>query len=304
MMKQAQIGRRVETVARLQKIQTNQGVFDFLVAELGQFNLSILFIHHVITSGLDIWLTKNPRSIVECLFFQLGRNLIDRLVQRCVFLGGPGNNQRRTRLINQYRVDFVNDGEKELALKPVLGGKSHIGAQIVEPEFVVGAVNDIGLIGLHFFCGRLTGLYDPDPQPKRFVYRCHPLRVSLGEVIVYRYHVDTLAGQGVQIGWQRGHQGFAFASPHLGDPPLVKRNATNQLDVEVPHVLGALCCFPHRRERFRQQLVQGLASSQARSERLRVSCQIGLCVKLGLEVVDALHQPSHAFQFASIFRAK
>ena len=68
-MQQTQIGRRVETVARLQQIQTNQSIFNFLVAQLGQFDLSVLFIHHVITSGLDIWLPKNSRRIVECLLF-------------------------------------------------------------------------------------------------------------------------------------------------------------------------------------------------------------------------------------------
>jgi hypothetical protein len=35
-----------------------------------------------------------------------------------------------------------------------------------------------------------------------------------------------------------------------------------------------------------------------------VGDQISLGVKLLLKLVDALHQPTHAFQFASIFRAE
>ena len=179
MMQQTQVSGGVKTVAWLQKIQINQRVFDFLVAEFGQFNLSIFFIHHVIAGSLDIRLTKHPWGVVEWLLFQLGRDLIDRLIQRRIFFRGSRNNERCSRLINQYGVNLVDDGEKEFALKSVLSGKRHIGSQVIEAKFVVRAIDDIGSIRFHFFCGRLTRLYDPHAQPKGFVYGRHPLRVSL-----------------------------------------------------------------------------------------------------------------------------
>ena len=53
------------------------------------------------------------------------------------------DDQRRSGLINQYRVHFIDDCIVMSALHHIVGYADHIVAQIVEAEFVIGAVGDV-----------------------------------------------------------------------------------------------------------------------------------------------------------------
>ena len=54
---------------------------------------------------------------------------------------------RGTRLVDEDRVHFVDHGEVQLALELVVQAEGHVVAQVIEAEFVVGAVGDIGGVG-------------------------------------------------------------------------------------------------------------------------------------------------------------
>ena len=47
--------------------------------------------------------------------------------------------------------------------------------------------------------------------------------------------MDAVAGQGIEVGGQRRHQGFALAGAHLGYFALVQGHAADQLDIEMAH---------------------------------------------------------------------
>ena len=88
---------------------------------------------------------------------QLPSDLIGLGVFRDVVVGGAGDDQRRAGLVDEDVVHLVDDreGERPLALLHVLGeavvaagGHSHVVAEIVEAEFVVGAVGDVAGIRL------------------------------------------------------------------------------------------------------------------------------------------------------------
>ncbi len=64
----------------------------------------------------------------------------------------------------------------------------------------------------------------------------HPFRVALGQIVIHRHHVHTLAWQGVQVYRQGGHKGLALAGGHLGNFAAVQHHAANQLHVVVHHV--------------------------------------------------------------------
>ena len=64
----------------------------------------------------------------------------------------------------------------------------------------------------------------------------HPFRVTLGQIIVDRHHVDALAGQGVEIDRQRLHERLTFTRAHLGDFALMQHDAADELHVVVHHV--------------------------------------------------------------------
>jgi hypothetical protein len=58
--------------------------------------------------------------------------------------------------------------------------------------------------------------------------------------------VDAPAGQGIQVGGQRRHEGLAFAGCHLGDFAFVQDDPADELRIEMPHVQHAFGRFaPH-----------------------------------------------------------
>ena len=85
-------------------------------------------------------------------------------------------------------------------LDQLLGVDGHVVPQVVKAELVVGAVGDVGGVGV------LLGLshHPVDDQAHgeahEAVHLAHPLAVALGQVVVDGDDVHALAGQGVQVG--------------------------------------------------------------------------------------------------------
>ena len=175
---------------------------------------------------------------------QLPGDLVGLGVFRDVVVGGAGDDQRRAGLVDEDVVHLVDDreGERPLALLHVLGeavvaagGHPHVVAEVVEAEFVVGAVGDVAGIRLlplarvHARLDRAHGEAEPD------VERPHPLHVTAGEVVVDGDDMHAVAFEGIEIGRQGGDERLAFAGDHLGDRPRMEHHATDQLHVIVPH---------------------------------------------------------------------
>ena len=57
------------------------------------------------------------------------------------------DDERRARLVDEDRVDLVDDGVVERALRVVERRELHVVAQVVEAELVVLAVGDVGAVG-------------------------------------------------------------------------------------------------------------------------------------------------------------
>ena len=75
------------------------------------------------------------------------RNIrVDRVVEFGTVVQRTGNDERRARLVDQDRIDFVDDGVDVAALHHVLEPVLHIVAQIVEAELVIGAVGDVAIV--------------------------------------------------------------------------------------------------------------------------------------------------------------
>ncbi len=64
----------------------------------------------------------------------------------------------------------------------------------------------------------------------------HPLAVALGQVVVDGDDVDALAGQGVEVDGEGGHEGLTLAGSHLGNLAAVKHHTADELHVVVHHV--------------------------------------------------------------------
>ena len=197
-----------------------------------------------------------------------------------VQLGGVGDlardDQRRAGLVDEDRVDLVDDRVDVAALDALLGGHRHVVAEVVEPELVVGAVGDVARVLRALVVPVvLVGEDHADGEAQPVVEPTHPLGVTLGQVVVDRDDVDALAGQSVEVHRQRRDEGLALAGLHLGDPPEVQRGAAHQLHVVVALADGASRRLADRGERLDQQVVELLAVVEPLAE----------LTGLGLEVV-------------------
>ena len=222
---------------------------------------------------------------------ELGDDPVDLVVQVGRLFGGPGDDERRPRFVDEDAVDFVDDREVVPALHVVREVELHVVAEVVEAELVVRAVGDVAGVGDLAFLVVEVVLDDADRHPEEPVDAAHPLRVAAGQVVVDRDDVDALALERVQIGRQRRDERLAFAGLHLGDLAAVQDDAADELDVEVPHVQHAAAGLAHDGEGFREQVVErrsavapaeplpelgGLARAAASSERRWISASLAL----------------------------
>jgi hypothetical protein len=267
-----------------------QDLLDPLGAFLGQDDLALLLV--VLEGG----------RVLDQLF----DDLVDGLVELGAVLGGPADDQRRARLVDQDRVHLVDDGEVVAALDHLDRLVDQVVAQVVEAELVVGAVGDVGVIGrLPLALGEAVD-DRAHLQAQEAVDLAHPLGVALGQVVVDRDDVDALALESVEVDRQGRHQRLAFAGAHLGDAALVQNHAADHLHVEVPQPDRPARGLPHHGEGLLQQVVQGRALGQPGLELLGLAAQ--LCVgqgrKLRLMGVDLADPGLQGLDLAVVGRAE
>ncbi len=183
-----------------------------------------------------------------------------------MILGLAGDDQRCPRLVDQDRVDLVDDGVGEAALHALVRRVDHVVAQVVETEFVVGAVSDVGGVGHLLLVVRHLRQVHPHRQAEETVDAAHPVGIAFGKVVVDRDDMDALAGNRVEIDRQRRRKGLAFAGAHFGDLAVMQDHAADQLHVEMAHAEHAAAGLAHHGERLRQQGVQPLALFMAAAE--------------------------------------
>ena len=174
-------------------------------------------------------------------------------------VGAPGDDERRAGLVDEDRVDLVDDRERVAALHLVVARDGHVVAQVVEAELVVGAVGDAGGVGAPLGLVVVDlGDDGADLEPEEPVELAHPLGVALGQVVVDGDQVDAATGERVEVRRERGDEGLALTGLHLGDPAEVQRGAAHDLDVEVPLTERALARLAHGGERLGEEVVEVL----------------------------------------------
>jgi len=118
--------------------------------------------------------------------------------------------------------------------------------------------------------------------------------------------MHSLAGQGVEIGCQGGHQGLALTGAHLGDLALVEGHAANHLHIKMAQAQGATGGLPHGGKGLRQQLVEGCTLLQALAEFAGFVQQLAIVEPLHcfFEFIDQLDVFAHALENALVFAAE
>ena len=111
------------------------------------------FIFGVITRHLDH--TFAVRRLFANLQCQQRRQGIHLAVHLGVIFCLTRDDERRTRLIDQNRVNLIDNGECKPTLYSLGWRVHHVVAQVIEAEFIVGTVSDVSGVGclLHIMRG-------------------------------------------------------------------------------------------------------------------------------------------------------
>ena len=203
--------------------------------------------------------------VVKLCYLVHGEGLgefVSLFVEVCGLVAAAGNYQRSSRLVNEYGVHLVDDGEVRFALYLVLLVHAHVVAQVVEAQLVVGCICDIACVsGAAGVVVHIVG-DKSDGKTEVSVYLCHQLAVALCEVVVDGYDVNALACQTVQVGRQSGNEGLTFTGLHLGDTSLMEHDTAYDLYGVVAYADNSCGSLAADRESVRQDIVEGLAGCE------------------------------------------
>ncbi len=248
---------------------------DLLKPALGCVDGLLRFIHVVI----DI--AREPGHDAGELVIGLGR-----------LRAGTRDDEGGSRLVDEDRVDLVDDGEVVAALHAACRLRNHVVAQVVEAEFRIRAVGDGRSVGGDLLVGFHAVLNEADVHAEELVDAAHPFAVALGQVVVDRDDVHVLAGQSIEVACKRGYERFAFAGLHLGDLAVVQSHAADELHVEVAHAERSHARLAHRGERFGQKRLERFAVFLPFHERGGERHELGIRELLhpGLQAVDPLNR--------------
>ena len=264
------------------EIGNAQHLLDFGNGAVSRSHSLLLFIHGVVRA-----------------LFQAGHSFGHNGVHIRGFLAGAGNNQRRTGLIHQNGVHLIHDGKIQLPLHHLVLLDNHVVAEVVEAELVIGTESHVAAIGvlslgeIHIMGNKAYG------EAQEFIKMAHPLAVALGQVVVHRNHVHTLAGEGIQVHRQGCHQGLAFTGAHFGNAALVEAHAADELHIKVAHAQDAAGSLAGHRKGLGQDIVQGLTVGQPLLELSSAASElvISKVLHLRLQGIDFLHYLAIAGDF-------
>ena len=243
---------------------------------------------------------------LEMVRQQFGNNRIHRFIQVGPVGRGAGNDQRRPRLVDQDAVHFIDNRVEVMALVHFGQISLHVVAQVVEPQFVVGGIGDVGGVSALFLGFGLLRIDDPGGQPQLGIDLAHPFGVALGQIVVDRHDMHALARQRVQIGRKGRHQRLAFTGFHLGDIALMQENPAHQLHIKRPQAQRAFRGFAAIGKGFGQQIIQAFTLDDAGPVNLGAGHNLGIAQrgKLRLHRGDFRHQGACRLDLAVVRRAK
>ena len=237
-------------IFRVEQIAHPQLLLGLGIALVGEGHVALLLIDFVVALGIDAVFTHFGGALEQG----------SHLGGAPIFLLGPldlaGDDQGGAGLIDQDRVHLVDHAEVGRALHHLGDVAGHVVAQVVEAQLAVGGIGDVaGVVG-PAGSGRHVLLDQAHREAQEAVHLAHPLGVAPGQVVVHGHHVHAPAGEGVEVGRQGGHQGFALAGFHLGDLAVVQHHAADQLHIEVAHAQHPLARLAYYGKGLGQQLIE------------------------------------------------
>ena len=281
----------------------------FLHTFLGQVYYFIFFIDDKIT-GLDNFLSHDSCHLGHLTTGFTTLQLSCQNITDFIQLGGlsalSGNDQRSSRLIDQYRVNLIDDRIMQLSLYQLLFINNHVVSQIVKTILIIGNIRNITCILFPSLVIFHRVQDHTDFQSQKLMDFTHPLRISFGQVIVDGYDMHAFTFQRVQISRTGRNQSLTFTCSHLRDTPLMQNNTTDQLYPVMLHIQHTLGSLTHRSECLRKQIIQRLSLCQSLLELSGLILQLLVRHRLHSrpQLLNLIHQWHNSFQLSGTVRSK
>ena len=115
---------------------------------LSQVDCLLLLIGNIISCFVAVFLHNNVHlgQLFFCSSFQLAHQIVAGLIDLGGFTAGSGNDQRRSGLIDQYRVNLIHDSIVQFSLNQLLFVDHHVITKVIKSQFVVGCISNIAVI--------------------------------------------------------------------------------------------------------------------------------------------------------------
>ncbi len=214
--------------------------------------------------------------------FKLRCDICKSSVQLLRFFCRSRNDKRCPRLVNENRVNLVNDGKGVPALADIFRVISKMVSKIIKTKLVIRTVSNVSIVCLRavalfyerlnnfvvsflitlfiifFEVGILFGgipvgvlaVYNTNRKPKEIINLPHPDSVTPSQVIVYSYDMHRVTIKCIQVDRRSGSQRLTLTGLHLGDGSFVHHNPAHQLNVVVPLTQRTLSHLTDNRESF------------------------------------------------------
>ena len=267
-------------VLRISKVLNIKEFLNLLHTLLGKVDDLVFLINYEVT-GLDNFFTHDGCHLGHLVAGFTTLQLLCKDIAHFIKLGGlaalSGNDQRCTCLVDQDRVNLIDDTVVQISLYQLLFVDNHVVTKVIKSQFVVGYICDIASV----CCTALFWLHviqnDTYCQAEELMNLTHPLSISLCQVVVDCYNVNTFAFQSIQVCRKCGNKGLTFTSLHLCDTSLMKNNTTDDLYPVMLHTKNSFGTFTYNCKCLRKKVIQCLAFAQTFLEFSGLVSQLLIC---------------------------
>ena len=267
---------------RLVEVMDNLGVFyvveivRFEQACIAQFLLNRIGAFFGPSDVLGLFISLIPFRI------EVFDDGINRYIKIGLIFCWARDNQRGPRFVDQDRIHLVDDCKVKRTLHHLRAFVLHIVAQIIETEFVIRAVSNVGVIGFTASKFIEIGNDHAHAQPHKAVNLPHPIGIAASKVVIDRDDMDALALNRVEIGRERRHKRLTLARAHFGNLAAMEHNAAYHLRIEMPHAEHSNRGFAHRCKGFGQDIVERFALGEHPAKLVSLRRQFSVRQRLDL----------------------
>ena len=252
-------------VFRICQVLDIEEFLNLLHTLLGKVYNLIFFIYYEVT-GLDNFFAHDGSHLCHLMAgfttFQLLCKDITHFIELRGLTALSGNDQRCTCLIDQDRVDLIDDTVVQISLYQLFFIDDHVITKVIKSQFVISYISNIASVCCTALFRFHVVQYNTNSQSKELMNFTHPLSISFCQIVIDCYDVNAFTFQCIQICRKCRNKGLTFTGLHLCDTALMKDDTTDDLYTVMFHTENSFCTFTYDCESLRKKIIQCLSLIQ------------------------------------------